>query len=271
MQIESLQNPLAKLAVKLRDKRKRDQYNQFVIEGYRELLRACEAVFFVETVLVCEDFFLKNNEMTLIKRLEKAGSRIIKCHSRVFEKISYRDRPDGLFGITNKPSNSLEEMSKKWNDLDVLRLVVAQSIEKPGNLGTILRSADASGCHGVIVCDSCTDVYNPNVVRASIGTLFTVDVVETTSEKLLPWLEAQGIQLVATTPDTEAIYTEVTYNQRIAIAVGAEQYGLTSQWLEKAQQCVKIPMCGRADSLNVAMATTLMLYEIFRQSSNSSK
>jgi TrmH family RNA methyltransferase len=146
-------------------------------------------------------------------------------------------------------------------------LIVAESIEKPGNLGTILRSADAAGADAVVVCDRCTDIWNPNVVRASVGTLFTVPVVEAPQEKVFAWLEQKGIKIVAATPSAKESYTRVDLKVPCAIAVGTEQLGLSQQWLDRADICVRIPMLGAADSLNVAMATTLLLYEAVRQRS----
>ena len=143
--------------------------------------------------------------------------------------------------------------------------MIAESIEKPGNLGTILRSADGVGADGVIVCDRCTDIYNPNVVRASVGTLFTLPVVEAGSEETLQWLKDNKVQIVAATPAASAVFTEVDLSGPVAIVVGTEQLGLSNFWMEQADIQVKIPMRGAADSLNVATATTLLLYEVVRR------
>jgi TrmH family RNA methyltransferase len=143
--------------------------------------------------------------------------------------------------------------------------VVAEAIEKPGNLGTILRSSDAVGVDGLIVCDRCTDIYNPNVVRASVGTLFTVPVVEASGVETMEWLRRNGIAILAATPSAKKEFTQVDMTKPLAIAVGTEQLGLSALWMDNADIQVKIPMCGVADSLNVAMATTLLLYEALRQ------
>jgi TrmH family RNA methyltransferase len=143
--------------------------------------------------------------------------------------------------------------------------VVAEAIEKPGNLGTILRSSDAVGVSGLIVCDRCTDIYNPNVVRASVGTLFSVPTVEVAGEDALNWLKSKGVAILAATPQAEHEFTEVNLKQPLAIAVGTEQLGLSKRWMDQADIQVRIPMKGVADSLNVAMATTVLLYEVLRQ------
>jgi TrmH family RNA methyltransferase len=144
-------------------------------------------------------------------------------------------------------------------------VIVAEAIEKPGNLGTMLRSADAAGVAAVIVCDRCTDLNNPNVVRASIGTLFALPVVETTSDEALAWLRREGFTVVAATPHTPTLYTDANLRGRTALVLGTEQYGLSERWMREADLKVRIPMLGQADSLNVAAATTILLYESVRQ------
>jgi TrmH family RNA methyltransferase len=143
--------------------------------------------------------------------------------------------------------------------------LVAEGVEKPGNLGSILRSADAAGVNGLIVCDRKTDLYNPNVIRASTGALFAVPVAETSTAEALKWLKKNKIKTLAATPHTDNLYADSDMSGALAIAVGAEQYGLTSYWLDKADIQVKIPMLGKIDSLNVATAATILLYEAARQ------
>ena len=147
--------------------------------------------------------------------------------------------------------------------------MIAESIEKPGNLGTILRSADAAGVDAVIVCDPTTDIHNPNVVRSSVGTLFTVPVLEADGEETLLFLKENRIALAAASPHAKQEYTEADLTVPLAIAVGTEQYGLSENWMKKADIAVRIPMFGAADSLNVASATTLLLYETVRQRRSS--
>ena len=261
--ITSLQNGRVKQAVKLRDRRARDQSQQFLIEGYRELLRAVDAGWEVETLFICPKLFLGSNEAELIHRLHDRGVLICLCEESVFRKIAYRDRPDGLLAIA--PQRHLELGSLPATGEAAPFYVVAEAIEKPGNLGTILRSSDAVGVDGVIVCDRCTDVFNPNVVRASTGMLFTQPVIETTNAAALEWLRTQNVQILAATPSATASYTEVEMTGPIAIVVGTEQLGLSDHWMQQADLQVRIPMCGVADSLNVATATTLLLYEVLRQ------
>lgn len=259
--ITSLQNPKIKEAIRLRDRRDRDETGQFLIEGYRELKRFQDSRRKLLSLFTCKELFLGENEEELIDRFAKAGATLYTCASDVFRKLSYRDRPDGLLGIAKQEEHPLDSLVLNPSPF----LVIAESIEKPGNLGTILRSSDAAGVDALILCDRCTDLYNPNVVRASVGTLFTVPVVEAKGDEAIAYLKTNGIKIVAATPHADLEYTEVDFTQPIAIAIGTEQLGLSAQFMEQADIQVKIPMCGVADSLNAAMATVILLYEVLRQ------
>jgi TrmH family RNA methyltransferase len=260
-EISSVQNPMVKEVVKLKERRERDSSGLFLIEGYRECKRANEGGVSIQTLLICPELFLGVNEKDLIHSAREKGADIIQCSPQIFAKISYRDRPDGLVAIAQQMQRGLADLEVSSNPF----FVVAEAIEKPGNLGTILRSADAVGIDGVIVCDRCTDIYNPNVVRASVGTLFTIPVVEAGGVETLMWLREQKIQIVAATPSAKLEYTEADFTGPVALAVGTEQFGLSEGWMQNADIQVRIPMNGVADSLNVATATTLLLYEVLRQ------
>lgn len=255
--ITSLKNPKIKLAQDLREKRDRDRNQLFLIEGFRELTRALKGGVEIETLFYCPELFLGTNESTILD----ACPRKLETSSQVFHKISYRDRPDGLLAIAKIKRKTLKDIPLKKPPF----LLVAEAIEKPGNLGTLLRSSDAVGIDGVIVVDKCTDIFNPNVVRSSVGTLFTIPVVEATGDETIEFLRKNDIQIVSTTPSATSEYTEVDLTKPIAIVVGTEQLGLSDKWLDQADIKVRIPMLGVADSLNVATATTLMLYEALRQ------
>lgn len=263
--LSSLQNPRIKHIVKLRERSEREASKQFIIEGYRELFRAVDADYPIENLFICPELFLGENEQSLIERVTRKGGRLWTCSEAVFRKISYRDRPDGLLALAPQQHLLLSDLEKKLVLRPAPFLVVAEAIEKPGNLGTILRSSDAVGLDGLIVCDRCTDIHNPNVVRASVGTLFTVPVVEAEGQETLDWLKRKGIAVLAATPSATLEFTEVDMTGPLAIAVGTEQLGLSKRWMNQADIQVRIPMCGIADSLNVAMATTLLLYEALRQ------
>jgi TrmH family RNA methyltransferase len=260
--IMSLQNPRVKAVIGLRDRRDREETGLFLIEGYREIKRAVDARREIQTLFICPELFLGWNEEALIRQ---SKAQILECSPQVFAKISYRDRPDGLLAIAPQHHLGLSDLQFKANPF----LLVAESIEKPGNLGTILRSSDAAGVDAVIVCDPTTDIHNPNVVRSSIGTLFTVPVLEAAGDETLSFLKQRNIALVAATPHAKLEFTQVDLTVPLAIVVGTEQYGLTEHWMKQADIAVRIPMCGIADSLNVASATTLLLYEVLRQRRHS--
>jgi TrmH family RNA methyltransferase len=262
LKITSAQNQKIKDAVALKERRAREETGLFLIEGFREITRAVDAKWELHALYICPEFFLGDNENALIA---KANCPVFECTAPPFEKLSYRDRPDGLVAIGVQSKRTLSDLKLKKTPF----LLVAESIEKPGNLGTILRSADAAGVDAVIVCDPTTDIHNPNVVRSSVGTLFTVPVVEAAGGETLQFLKKNNIALVAATPHAKQEYTSVDLTVPLAIAVGTEQYGLTENWMKQADIQVRIPMQGVADSLNVASATTLLLYEVLRQRKSS--
>lgn len=266
-QITSNQNPKIKQLVKLKEKRARDKEKKFLIEGYREIARALHFEYPIEAVFFSKEFFLGSNEDALLAKLSEV-SKLYEIPKYLFEKISYRDRPDGLLALSPIKEHTLESFEEKIlqrADGKPLFLLLAESIEKPGNLGSILRSSDAAGVHGVILTDKRTDVFNPNVVRASIGTLFSVPVFECSFEDAMSLLKKHGAKLVATTPHTDNLFTKIDLKGPIAIAMGSEQLGLSDQCMQQAEIKIKIPMFGIADSLNVAASATLALYEVVRQ------
>lgn len=259
--VSSLQNPRVKQVVKYRKRATRDEENRLVIEGFREIRRALDNGYPVREVFYCEALFQGDNEPSLLERARQGGAELVPCTAAVFQKMAYRDRPEGLLALGPQIRLALADLDVGPRPL----LIVGESIEKPGNLGSILRSADAAGADAVLVCDAGTDINNPNTVRASIGTLFSLPVVQASSRDAIAWLKTREIQTVAATPHAEREYTEVDYRKPTAIVVGTEQVGLSDCWMTDADCPVRIPMLGQADSLNVANATTILLYEAVRQ------
>lgn len=259
--ISSLQNPRVKQLVKLRDRRPRDEAGVFLVEGYREIRRALEKNVKLQELYFSPDWFLGENEPALIAQAEAAGAKLFELTKDSFAKVAYRERPDGLLAVAPQWKRALNDLAMGPSPF----LLVVEAIEKPGNLGTILRSADAAGCDAVIVCDPVTDIFNPNVVRASTGVLFSVPLVVEESARVLEWLRGKKIRTVATTPAAKALYTDVDLRGPLAVIMGSEQYGLSDFWLQNSDQPVRIPMAGQADSLNVAMATIITLFEAVRQ------
>ncbi len=263
--LTSTQNPTYKQLVRLLEKRERDRSKKFLIEGYREILRAYEGNIRSETLLICPKYFLGENEWGLIQKIQKQEVRVIELSEPLFKKLSFRDRPDGMLLLAHQFNTDLDRLEDHLSSVKNPFILIAEGIEKPGNLGSILRSCDATGVDAVIVCDQCTDIYNPNVIRSSVGTVFTVPIFEGTTPSVLKLLRKFQIAILAATPHTNRYYTDEDFNRPIAIAVGTEQLGLSETWMKEADLKVKIPMLGKADSLNVANATTLFLYEVVRQ------
>jgi TrmH family RNA methyltransferase len=259
--ITSLQNPRLKQLVKLRDRRPRDDAGVFLVEGYREIRRALEKNVALTEIYFSPEWFLGENEPALIASAQAAGAQAFELTKEAFAKVAYRERPDGLLAVAPQWQRTLAELTLPAAPF----LLVVEAIEKPGNLGTILRSADAAGCDAVIVCDPVTDIFNPNVVRASTGVLFSVPLVVEESTRVHAWLKAKGVRTAATTPAAEKIYSDVDLRGPLAVVMGSEQYGLSKFWLEHCDVPVRIPMAGQADSLNVAMATIITLFEAVRQ------
>ncbi len=276
--ITSLQNPRVKQLVKLRERRDRDEAGLFLIEGYREVRRALEKGVHPKEFYFSPEWFLGENEPALIEQAKQAGAQLFELSKEAFAKVAYRERPDGLLAVAAQWKTTLEDLvvgralrPTETPDVGgkprptVPFLLVVEAIEKPGNLGTILRSADAGGCDAVIVCDPVTDIFNPNVVRASTGVLFSVPIVVSDSVSVHAWLKTKGIRTAATTPHTTNVYTQTDLCGPLAIVMGSEQYGLSEFWMKGADVLVRIPMAGQADSLNVAMATIITLFEAVRQ------
>jgi TrmH family RNA methyltransferase len=261
--ISSLQNPRVKQLVKLRDRRPRDEAGVFLVEGYREIRRALEKHVAIAELYFAPEWFLGENEPALIAQAQAAGAKVFELTKEAFAKVAYRERPDGLLAVAPQWKRALADLTLPAAPF----LLVVEAIEKPGNLGTILRSADAAGCNAVIVCDPVTDIFNPNVVRASTGVLFSVPLVVDSSERVHTWLREKTIRTVATTPAAEKIYSDADLRGPLAIVMGSEQYGLSEFWLKSCDLPVRIPMAGQADSLNVAMATIITLFEAVRQRS----
>jgi TrmH family RNA methyltransferase len=259
--ITSLQNPRIKQLVRLRDRRPRDEAGVFLVEGYREIRRALEKKIPLRELYFAPEWFLGENEPALLAQAEAAGAQLFELPRETFAKVAYRERPDGLLAVAPQWRRTLADLALPESPF----LLVVEGIEKPGNLGTILRSADAAGCHAIIVCDPVTDLFNPNVVRASTGVLFSVPCVVEENPRVLAWLQEKKIRTIATTPAAATLYTAADLRGPLAIVMGSEQYGLSEFWLKNAGLPVRIPMAGQADSLNVAMATIIALFEAVRQ------
>ncbi len=259
--ITSPQNPRVKQVVRLRDRRHRDEEGLLIVEGAAELALALAGSARPQAVYYCPALGLKPEE--LLAAAIRAGAEVVEVSAPVFAKMAYRENPDGVLAVLAIVRRGLDDLPTSERPL----YIVAEAVEKPGNLGALLRSADAAGATGVIVCDPATDLSNPNVVRSSRGTLFTVPVAEASSEETIAWLRHHSVAIVAATPHASLLYTHADLRGPVAIAVGTEDVGLSPAWLTQAGVAVQIPMLGQVNSLNVATAATLLLYEALRQRS----
>lgn len=260
MIITSVHNDRVKALVRLRKRRERDETGTFLIEGYRELHRARMAVC-LRTVYYCPELWLGTNEHAVLRAAAGGGAELVELGSTAFRRVSMRDRPDGLIGVGVQFRTGLEQLALPAEPL----LMVAEAVETPGNLGTILRTADAAGVAATIVCDPATDPFNPNVVRASTGCLFTRPLVVAPTAATLSWLRRRKVTVIAATPEARQPYWRADLSGARAVVVGNERHGLSDTWLTAAAERVRIPMAGTADSLNVAMAAGAILFESVRQ------
>lgn len=257
MDITSLQNVRVKHIVKLReDKRQRQKDGLMLVEGFDEIRLALSAGHEPQTLLTAPEL--------ASRQLNFSAAENLTVSRAVFEKMSYRDNPDGWLAVFPIPRTNLDSASL-LDGVSSPLVIIAESIEKPGNLGAILRTADAAGVDALLACDPRVDPWNPNVVRASRGTVFSVPVIECEDASALEWLKATKIQVFAATPSAEVLYSDVDMRGPTAIAVGTEDAGLSDFWMDNSDVKMKIPMLGVVNSLNVSVSTALIVYEAVRQ------
>jgi TrmH family RNA methyltransferase len=260
--IQSRQNDQVKNLVKLRERKYRERQSRCLIEGLREISHALTAGLEITHLYYCSDFFPSDLHATFIAEHKNADKfQVIGMSPDAFTKASHREGPDGLIAIAMQQGNVLADLLLDETPL----LLVLEGIEKPGNLGAILRSADGAGVDAVILVDCVLDLYNPNAIRSSQGLLFALPIVSTDRDTLTNWLDVKNIVGCATTPGSKKLHWEVDYKQGLALFMGSESDGLSDYWLEKATHKIRIPMAGQADSLNVAASAAVCLYEARRQ------
>lgn len=250
--------------VKLRNARARRESGLFCVEGFREVQRAIEAGLEMDEVWFCPELYLGEHERELVERASVVGADAIEVTRVPFEKMSYRDRPEGVLAVCRQFDTSLDRITLSEHPL----VLVVESIEKPGNLGTMIRAAGAAGVDGVIVCDPTTDVFNPNVVRSSIGTSLLVPIAVCPTSEAIEWLQSFAIEICAAQPEASTPHWEAPLGGPVAIVIGSEQYGLSREWLLAADVQIRIPMPGGViDSLNAAASASVLLFEAVRQRS----
>jgi RNA methyltransferase, TrmH family len=260
--ITSLTNPRVKAAVRLRDRRERETTGLTIVDGAREILRALDAGVRVETAFVSEDLVRTWEADIVLEQLRHRPSAIAVTPA-VLAKVGFGERSDGIVAIVEPPRRSIADLTVPDDAL----IVVVEGVEKPGNLGAIVRTADGAGAHAVIAADPRTDLFNPNVIRASVGTIFSLPVIAATTDETLAWLGARGIRPLAAIVDAVTDYTTLDLRGSTAIVLGSEANGLSSAWHDSSVTPISISMHGWADSLNVSIAAAVVLYEAVRQRS----
>lgn len=258
--ISSVQNPKVKNVLHLAKASERKEQQLFVAEGYREIKTAFDAGFSFRSLFYCPQVAI-NPEINNFVRILGEEISVYEITVPVFEKMAYRENSDGIIALVVPKVRSLDTLDLRPDPL----IIVLEKVEKPGNLGAVLRTADAAQVDAVLVCDPQTDIYNPNVIRSSIGCVFSTQVVCCSSQEAMVWLNTNGIKSFAAALTARKWYHENDLSGAVAIVLGTESDGLSEFWLSKSDDQVKIPMLGTIDSLNVSNATAIMVYEAMRQ------
>jgi len=261
--IDSPSNPRVRAAAALRDRRDRDATGRTLVDGAREARRALEAGARVVTAFTCPDLLSGEDGDAALELARSRGTEIIELSRRAFEKVAYGDRADGIVLVVEVPPTDLATIDLAGLEHPPL-VVVTEGLEKPGNLGAILRSADGSGADALVAIGG-TDLFNPNVVRASVGTIFSVPIAAATAAATRAWLRERGLRIVTARVDADRLHTDADLAGPLAIVLGSEAEGLSAAWLGADVEPVRLPMLGIADSLNVSVAAAVLLYEARRQ------
>jgi len=259
--LTSTANPRVTAAAALRDRRARDRSGLTLIDGSREVRRALDAGVEIAEAFVCEPLLAGPDARAALDRLGAIGVPVHATSDRVFAKIAFGERAEGIVAVARIPPLELDRLALPAQPL----IVVVEAVEKPGNLGAVLRSADGAGVDALIAASPRTDLFNPNAIRASAGTIFSVPLAAAETSAVLGWLRARGIRTIATRVGAATPYTEADLTGPVAVALGAETDGLTDAWSGPDVATVSLPMLGTADSLNVSVTAAILVYEARRQ------
>lgn len=255
--ITSAQNPKIKRLLALqKDSSLRRETGLFVVEGQRELEHCLSAGFAIDSLFICSDLLRGG-----VYHPETYSPKVFEVSEEVYEKVAYRGGTEGIIAEIKAKARTLDELALPECPL----IMVLESVEKPGNLGAVLRSADAAGADAVLICDPLTDLYNPNLIRASIGAVFTVPTVACSSGEAIAWLKAKGIQILTAQLQDSSLYYDRDLTRPTALVMGTESTGLSDKWRQAADAHIRIPMLGRLDSLNVSVSAAILLFEAVRQ------
>ena len=259
--ITSLQNPLIKNILLLEEKpRERDQQNLIIIEGIREINLALMAGFTLSTLVYCKDLITDNDLSSIISQ-SVSSLDSAEVPVEIYNRMAYRKDHEGAIALAIPKRTLFTDLTLRSIPL----LLVIESVEKPGNLGALLRTADAAKLDAVILCDPKTDIFNPNTIRSSIGCIFTIPVVTSTTPDTIEWLRTNKIRIFGTALTSSRFYHETDYKGPAAIIMGSEAHGLSKTWLDEADELIKIPMNGKIDSMNVSASAAVVVFEALRQ------
>ena len=257
-QITSIQNPYIKSLVQLQEKsRERKKTGTFIIEGQREIMLAVKGGYTIKTILFVNDMHTEEE----VAKLSGHNAERIEISREVYKKLAYRDTTEGVIAIAETKELSLDNLSLNENPL----ILVAEAPEKPGNIGAMLRTADAANVDAVIIANPKSDMYNPNIIRSSVGCLFTNNIAIGTTDEVIAYLQAKGVNMYCATLQNSTYYHTQDYTTPTALVVGTEATGLTQQWRDAAKQNIIIPMQGEIDSMNVSVAAAILIFEAKRQ------
>ena len=261
LKITSSDNPRIKEVVRLKERRARNASGLTIIDGVREVSRALDVGVEFKEVYLCPEFFASRGNTELIDRLEGKKINVVEVSKEIFSKIAFGDRREGVVAVCQPKYVHLSQLKPSAKPF----YVILDSVEKPGNLGAILRTCDGAGVDALLLSELKTDIFNPNVIRASMGAVFSVPVVQAMREQILQFLRENKIKIMATSPAGQKIYANANLREPLAIVMGSEQQGLDDFWMKNADVLLRVPMHGRADSLNVSITTAIIVYEALRQ------
>jgi RNA methyltransferase, TrmH family len=262
MVITSVHNPRVKAAARLRDRKGRDEQGRIIIDGVREIGRAIEAGLPMEEVYFFAGLCGDEEHQRVLTTAPGRGAELIEVAPHVMEKLAFGQRAEGIVAVARRPERKLEQLTLAGDSV----VAVIEGAEKPGNVGAIVRTADAAGLSAVLVADGGTDLYNPNAIRASLGSIFSVPVCEVTSADALRWLREQRFGMFAARVDGAVEHVAADFRgRRTAIVLGSEARGLSEQWRGEDVTAIRLPMLGRVDSLNLSATAAVLFYEVLRQ------
>jgi RNA methyltransferase, TrmH family len=259
--LTSASNPRIKAALALRERRERERSGLTLVDGARELRRALDAGVELVEAFVCEPLLAGPDARAALDLLRAGTAPVHVTNEAAFARLAFGERAEGLLAVIRTPSTALDSLVLPPDAL----VIVLEAVEKPGNIGAVLRSADGAGVAAVVAASPRTDPFNPNAIRASAGTVFTVPLAAAPSAEVLAWLRAAGVRVVAARVDAERLYTEIDLTGPLALVLGAEADGLTGAWAGDDIEAVRLPMLGVADSLNVSVSAAILAYEARRQ------